>query len=377
MKIWRGEPVSIPRRLVGRVSRRTQPLWSRRNAVLISTDEVQDRRPGYLGILTSSGVSNSTRTPCLASVPKETLDSLNDGDVVLLQPDGRLIRLWDVASNHNVVMVTNTCNCRCIMCPQPSCQDPHDMHSTNLRMLSLIGDSHATSIGFTGGEPTLQLDRLCDLLKIVKAKFPNVEVSLLTNGRQYADFEVARRIAAIEHGSLTHCVSLNADVDVLHDRIMGAVGSFRETVRGLHNLALLQQRVEIRVVLQNSNYRRLPQLAEFVYRNFPFVAHIALMGMETTGLALEHLEEVWVDPTQYVPSLMDAVRSLHQRDLSVSIYNLPLCLLPSGLWRFARDSISDWKKTFLPVCEGCAGRDRCSGLFATSEKHSPSIRAIR
>lgn len=36
---------------------------------------------------------------------------------------------------------------------------------------------------------------------------------------------------------------------------------------------------------------------------------------------------------------------LFNRGVPVSIYNLPLCLIPAHLSHFARQSISDWKKT--------------------------------
>jgi hypothetical protein len=125
-------------------------------------------------------------------------------------------------------------------------------------------------------------------------------------------------------------------------------------------------------------YRRLPQFAEFIYHNFPFVIHVALMGMETTGLALKNLKELWIDPAEYISELRKAVKCLHRRNMDVSIYNLQLCILPRELWGFSRKSISDWKNTYLPECQYCEVRDRCCGFFATSKGwHSQFINSLR
>jgi hypothetical protein len=85
---------------------------------------------------------------------------------------------------------------------------------------------------------------------------------------------------------------------------------------------------------------------------------------------------VWVDPIDFGERLAEAVQHLHRRNMNVSVYNLPYCLLPERTWPFARDSISDWKKTYLPVCDGCVKRAECSGVFATSELVSEKISPI-
>ncbi len=52
--------------------------------------------------------------------------------------------------------------------------------------------------------------------------------------------------------------------------------------------------------------------------------------------------------------------------MAVSIYNLPLCILPQRLRRFARRSISDWKNVYAPECGDCALRQNCAGFFASA-----------
>ena len=250
-----------------------------------------------------------------------------------------------------------------------------DILRFNLDVLSLAGGLEETrSLALTGGEPTLRLDDLCELIRQCGRRAPKAELALLTNGRAYRDAGVVERIADLHHPDLTHCVSLQADTAATHDEVMGARGAFADTVAGLQHLALARQAVEIRVVICLQNAARLPGLAEFIWRNFPFVGHVALMGLETTERGAS--ERVWIEPSEYVELLEMAVCHLHRRGLRVSIYNLPLCVLPERLHRFAKDSISDWKKTYPPVCEVCAGRAACCGVFGTGERVPLGLRPI-
>jgi hypothetical protein len=86
------------------------------------------------------------------------------------------------------------------------------------------------------------------------------------------------------------------------------------------------------------------------------------------GLAWGNRDLLWVDPVDYVKTLEEATYFLANRGMHVSIYNLPLCVLPKSLWPFARKSISDWKNTFLEPCQRCAGRNHCAGFFASASE---------
>ena len=377
MNRCQGHPSHIQHSLVARVTTVSR-RWDWHKETVLVTTEPPPNRSGHAAMLTAANLDapRRPRIPTVSGIPADALSALHDGDIVLIEPSGQVQRLWDAQSPDQVIMVTNTCNCRCMMCPQPSTKDADDHLAMNLRLLRLANPQGVRSIGLTGGEPTLRLDHLQHLLTLCKTRFPAAQVALLSNGRAFREWSVVQRLAAINHPHLLYGIALQSDVATLHDQIMGAPGCFAETVQGLHHLALARQRVEIRVVIMRENYRRLPQMAEFLYRNFPFAVHIAFMGMETTGLAREHLEAVWVDPVDYQDELTVAVRHLHQRDVHVSIYNLPHCVLPEALWPFAADSISGWKKSFLACCQECVARDDCAGLFATSVTQSRGIQAI-
>jgi len=175
---------------------------------------------------------------------------------------------------------------------------------------------------------------------------------------------------------LTIAIPLYADTDTGHNNIV-KTKSFYAIIQGLYNLALFNLKVEIRTVVTAVNYKRLPMLAEFIYHNTPFVVHVAIMGMETRGLARQNIENIWVDPYDYTAELDTAVTYLNQRWLNVSIYNHQLCLLPKKLWPFAKQSISTWKNIYLEECEVCCVKKKCCGFFASSKDiHSQHIRAV-
>ena len=94
------------------------------------------------------------------------IKELNQNDIVKIYPDSRVVRLWDAKSLQNCIFVTNACNFKCLMCPQPPCADESSQHLENLRILSLLkGDVKMLAI--TGGEPTLFPDRLIEYFSII------------------------------------------------------------------------------------------------------------------------------------------------------------------------------------------------------------------
>ena len=147
---------------------------------------------------------------------------------------------------------------------------------------------------------------------------------------------------------------------------------------GLQNLDHAGVRVELRVVLHALSIPRLPQLATFIARNFPFACHVALMGLEMFGLVPQHLGELWIDPADYQSELRAAAEILLDAGMNVSIYNHQLCVLDRALWPIARKSISDWKNIYLPECNGCGAIERCGGFFQSGTKvRSAHIHPLR
>ena len=291
---------------------------------------------------------------------------LEEGDVVALQDSGYVRTLYRRSSNSNSIFVTDRCNSYCLMCSQPPRPvDDLDRLQEHLRLVDLI-DPECRELGITGGEPTLLGEDLLALILHCRERLAETALHMLTNGRRFRGEAFARGLAALDHPDLMLGIPLYSSVPHHHDHVVQAMGAFEETLRGLTNLGRYGVPVEIRIVIHQLTVDGLGALSEFIYRNLPFVAHVAFMGLEMMGFAVPNKERLWIDPWDYRERLEDAVLHLAMRGLPVSIYNHPLCLLPRSLWPYARQSISDWKNEFATECDGCSVRTDCGGFFTST-----------
>ena len=256
------------------------------------------------------------------------------------------------------------------MCPQPPVTEEEDKTPFNMKLISLI-DKNTLEVGITGGEPTLIGDKLFDIIREIKKYQPKASISLLSNGVKFADRSYAMKLAMCNCRDLQVDIPIFSDIADEHNRIVGAK-TFYKTVRGLYNLALFRIQIGIRIVVHRQTYKRLPQLADFIYHNFPFVSQVAFLQMETTGMAEENLEDLWIDPHDYNKELTEAVLLLEDRGICARIYNAQLCVLPKEIRGFATNSISDWKDGYLPECNECKLKAQCGGLFESNQRHHSS-----
>lgn len=373
MKQIQGTSYNIKNDIIGRITFRKN-IFSRSNDILVSENVVKPAS-GYLAtIATNKSFVDNGKPYCIT----ESIADFQEGDVVVINNKGEIIFLYEIASKHNAIMATERCNHRCIMCPQPPILQEQDKTPFNLKLISLL-DKKTEEIGITGGEPTLIGDNLFVLIKHIQKELPKAAISILSNGVKFADKEFAMKLAKCRHHDLQIDIPLFSDIAKEHNRIVGA-STFYKTVQGLYNLALFRQRIGLRIVIHKQTYKRLPQFADYIYHNFPFVSQVAFMQMETIGLAKENFDELWIDPYEYNNELREAVLLLADRGMKPYIYNAQLCLLPEDIRCYAQQSISDWKDIYLPECEGCALKGQCAGFFASNKefqsKHIQKIEHI-
>jgi len=306
------------------------------------------------------------------------LQHLSAGDVISASETGEHLRvLWRHRSPMNSVLLTERCDHYCLMCSQPPKEREDDWLLDNARELIRLLPRSTPGIGFTGGEPTIYGDRLIELLGLCRNLLPHAGVHVLSNGRRFADFGFASSWAAVRNPRMMVGIPLYGAEPTLHDYVVQAAGAFDETVRGIVNLGEVRQRIEIRVVVHKQTAPALPEIAEFIARNLPFVEQVALMGLEMIGFARANMDDVWIDPTEYGAELNEAVSLLARRRIKTMIYNHQLCLIDRELWPFTVRSISDWKNEYHPECVECSVRDRCGGFFFSAKyKVSDKIKAI-
>ncbi|MEC3888875.1 His-Xaa-Ser system radical SAM maturase HxsC [Xanthomonas campestris] len=311
---------------------------------------------------------------------KGSPDLCKPGDVIELNPlQSKVAIRYRRGDTGNVLFATERCNSYCLMCSQPPREVEDAWRVQHLLDLIDLIDPNEPSLAISGGEPTLLGDGLVQVTQKCADALPNTHIHILSNGR-LRDPALPAKFAGI-HPNLSWGVPLYGDHHALHDYVVQSEGAFAQTLRGLYALEAAGQRVEIRVVLVKPSFERLAQLARYIWRNLPFVEHVALMGIEPIGFAKAHQQELWADPADYAKELAEAVETLAEGGIAVSLYNLPLCTLDRSLWPYAVQSISTWKNDYLPACNACSVRERCGGFFSwitpawTSRAVSPVLEA--
>lgn len=296
---------------------------------------------------------------------KDFISKINENDIVMLTERGIASVVWKNKSDDNLLFVTDYCNSNCIMCPQTKVEKQEHYYKVAENIVKLVKEQ-PRYLCITGGEPTFLKEEYLALMSSINRRFPYIALQILTNGKNFSDFNFAKKAVLSSPIDSLYAIPLYSAAPWLHDDIVGVKDSFAKTINGIQNLYRLKQNIEIRIVITKKNYRDLPNIAHFIYWNIPFVFRVVFMGMETHGVAEENFSEVWVEPSEYIEYLQNAILFLDDRLINSSIYNIPHCLLSEEIECFAKDSISAWKKNYLPLCEGCRKKDICSGFFSTS-----------
>lgn len=368
MKQTKGLPIQISHEIIGIVTHSGQFL-NRSRYILVGC--CTKGHHGYAATLSYSATADGP-CPVVYNIPNDCI--FYDGDVVLITKEGLISVLYEVNSRHNAIMATERCNHRCIMCPQPPIAREDNKTEFNLRLIDLM-DKSTKEIGITGGEPTLIGDDLFVLLRHIKERLPKTAVSILSNGVKFADKDYTKKLALCNIADLQIDIPIFSDIAKEHNRIVGA-NTFYKTVQGLYNLAIFHQRIGIRVVIHKQTYKRLSQLADYIYHNFPFISQVSFMQMETIGLAKDNLEQLWIDPYDYQMELREAVLLLRDRGIPSYVYNAQMCVLPDDIRAFAVQSISDWKDIYIDECGDCKLKGVCAGFFESNrEYHSSHIKS--
>jgi His-Xaa-Ser system radical SAM maturase HxsC len=263
------------------------------------------------------------------------------------------------------------------MCCQPPTKN-NDIDFFFEKNLALIktAPKNLPLIGISGGEPTLAGERFFELISAIRQYLPNTTIHILSNGRVFANGDYAEKLKEIAGNSLLLGIPVHSDSSLIHDEIADVRNAFNETIIGLYNLAAFDIPIELRIVINKLNCKRLLQLSDFIFKNLPFINHVSFMAMEYIGFAVKNSKQVWVEPKEYVSNLKEAVLNLNSWDIDVSIFNLPLCLLPNELHIFSQKSISDWKNSYAEVCNECLKKDDCGGLFSTSKQNFEGLKAF-
>lgn len=364
MTIYKSKINNISEPIVAQISFSKYNLdFKTKTAFIFENDELTF---GHSILLTSKTLSRVTNKPIAYDIDNDFFKNISNGDIIQITPDGIISLLWEKRLNPHdfTLFITHQCNANCVMCPQPPKKDEYSLLDTNKKILEYLSKEPIKMIGITGGEPTLKKNDLLELTRLAYKHYQSTHINLLTNGKKLSDFHYAKELA-LSNPNITFCISFPSDNIEDFNEIMKA-DIYADVLKAIQNLAILRQSIELRIVILKQNYQRLQEISQFIYRNFPFVYHIAFMGMEVTGHAFDNIDDINIEPSLYNDNLLHAVQFLHQRDMHVSVYNIPFCLVDKRLWKFVKNSISKWKQSYNPECSLCSKKSTCSGIFTTS-----------
>ena len=196
-------------------------------------------------------------------------------DIINISPNGLATVVWEADTPHHALYVTDVCNSKCIMCPQIEGASAH--YDECIQILDLVDTKNVSNIGITGGEPTLNINKLVEILEKIAKKSPNQKVHILTNGRNFARIDVVEKLASIRNIDISYGIPLYSDIAEEHDFIVGVNGAFNETMQGIYNLGKHNQKVEIRTVILRQNYKKLRAIAIIEYE-LPDKARVDIMA---------------------------------------------------------------------------------------------------
>ena len=323
------------------------------SAYLFEDKEIDHKIEGYLA---------QTGVPFLIEV--NNIDTLCSHDIVEILPNNIVKILFRVNSDDNALVVTNHCNCNCVMCPEPlAVRDNESIPVEKIKRLIQLIDSYPKYLCITGGEPTTLKESLFDILDTCRARLPNTNYMLLTNARMFTYINYVTEFNNHKPQSLALGIPLYGSTSEIHDKITNTVGSFAQTVNGIRNLIKTGNIIEIRIVVSKLNYRELLQLSNFIIGNFPNVARVNIMALEMLGNAIVNKEDTWIDFTEIKEPVRQMTINLIKNGIETYLFNFPLCFVDETLWSITLKSISDYKVRYFDECEECVVKEKCGGFF--------------
>jgi hypothetical protein len=114
MKVLQGYPINISSAIIGKVSMNKYALGQRKNRIYVA-EKLGRGLWGFTGVVTAQDQNKSivlSKKPAVVGLSLEDLCLLQESDLIILEPSGRVTIAWDSDSPHNSILVTNSCNCK-------------------------------------------------------------------------------------------------------------------------------------------------------------------------------------------------------------------------------------------------------------------------
>lgn len=285
------------------------------------------------------------------------------------------------------------CNIGCVFCSNPveGFRGTREKYTLDVitRKIEEYKQGHRRFLKFdqvsdyfnlTGGEPTLNPDFL-KILGLIRKEFPKRLIRLLTNGRMFAYEKFCRSVFAIGGDRFETAIPVFGCDAKTHESISRAPGSFANTMEGLRHALDARtgnQKVEVRVILTKIQVKHLDGLISMLVDKFPDIDRLCFLFVEIEGFAEKYRDRLTL-PMSECAERVDRSYAKLKKLQEVRLYHFPLCTLPTRLWPFVYNTLSDIKlEENHAECGKCLYREACVGVHRSYKKYmgAPDIRAI-
>lgn len=242
--------------------------------------------------------------------------------------------------------------------------------------------ARAEFVSLTGGEPTLHPD-FFKLLSYFRLRLPGVPITLLSNGRRFADARFAARFCAVAKPPFSTAIALHGPSPRVHDAVSGVKGSFAQTLEGIRSLLSIPGApgVEVRVILHKKNIAVLRKTLEFLLGNFPDTSayRVTVIHYEIEGMSLANHRGLRLKLSESAAALA-ACLPLIKRFGDFRLYHFPLCLVRKELRALCWITQPPEDRCYpAGKCGRCRLRRKCAGLMLEYMKHfgDPELRPVK
>ena len=289
-------------------------------------------------------------------------------------------KCFDILLNYN-------CSAKCLFCSQDFewRKTPNDLSFDKAaEHMYLAYKNGYRRLGFTGGEPTIRRE-LPNLIALAR-KIGYTYIRIQTNGLRIADYNYAKSLA--DAGLTFVKYSLHGHTPELHDHQVQVPGAFEKCLKSIENLKKLKIGIGVNIVLNDLNYKYLPQFYElFLLKlelsNFVIIAplyegnmtlHAKKIGARLADMA-PHIKKAYdvfnrinyPKPPLLLHFTPCVLPGYEQQMLGWSAFNT-MVVSPKGEKRDL-DQTAQLHTVKTGECKKCVYNDRCIGLDASYARH--------
>lgn len=225
------------------------------------------------------------------------------------------------------IRITLNCNQNCLFCNTDINAENVILDNDNIiKQIEEWTKDGVNYLVITGREPTLH-PKLTQFIKIAH-ELDYKKITIQTNAVRLADRDLIRELK--KSGLTEAFVSFHSANEGTYNKITQS-NTFGIAVKGIKNLIDEGINTTFNIVINNLNYKELPELIEYIHINFSKVKKITLSFIAPVYKALENKQTIpkITDVVPYVKKAIDKCNSFGIEPIIPLRCGFPVCFMPS------------------------------------------------